>query len=151
MFSQFKLYVLGAAALAFIGLAGTVYVYKLKFEKAEIKQQVAEQQRDTMMEVNKQILSAQAEDAKLREKLYSDFKGARDEAEEFKRKLAEHDLNALATAKPGLITLYARRATERVLRDIEAAANGGTAETLPGSTDSGRNKAETSPPNSGSD
>lgn len=150
MFAQAKLYLYGAVLLAFVGLAGTLYVYKLKFEKAEILQQQAEQQRDTMMEVNKQILKAQEEDAKLRKKLFNDFKEARNDVEKYRKKIAEHDLSSLANNKPGLITLYARRATERVLRDIETAANG-TAETMPGATTGGHPGDETPPSDSGGD
>ena len=48
---------------------------------------------------------------------------ARDEAQRYQKKFEDHDLAKLATAKPGLVTRFARRATERVLNDIEAAIN----------------------------
>ena len=143
----FNLYIYGAVALVVIGLAGTVAVYKAKAETAQIKQEVAEQQRDTMLEVNQQILTANTEDAKLRDALYEDFKTARDDAEDYRTKLAKHDLSALAQAKPGLITRLARRATDKLLRQIEAAANSRATEEVSEPTDSGHSKVETSPPN----
>jgi hypothetical protein len=151
VFGLSNLYIYGAIALVLAGLVGTTYVYKLKFDKAQILQQVAEQQRDTMLKVNEQILEAQAADAKIRDKLYEDFKGARNEAETYRQKLADHDLSALAAAKPGLVTRLARRATDRVLRDIEAAANGGPTETVPESADSGHSETENPPTDSHSD
>ena len=137
----FNLYLYGGIAAMIIALSSATYIYKLKFDKALIQQQVAEQQRDTMLEVNNQILAANIADAKLRDKLYEDFKGARDDAETYRVTLAKHDLASLAAAKPGLITIYARRATDRVLRDIEAAAN--ASEAVPEPASSGHGDAKT--------
>jgi len=143
-----KFYIYGALALALLGSGAAVMIYKAKAETAVIKQEVAEQQRDTMMQVNKQILAAQAEDAKLRETIYADFKAARTETETYRQKLAKHDLSALAATKPGLVTRLARRATVRVLRDIEAAVNNPTDKTLPVSAPRRHGEAETSPADS---
>lgn len=123
MFSQAKLYLFGGALLAFCALSATAYIYKLKYDRADIERAVAQEQRDTMLEVNKQILAQNQLDATLRKKLYLDLKEARDAAEVFKQKLASHDLSKLARAKPGLLTLFARRATKRVLDDLESAVN----------------------------
>jgi len=150
MFTQAKIYILGVVVLAFIGLAGTTYIYKLKFDKAEIQRDAAVEQVRTALLINERIIAAQVEDDKLRNKLFADFKGARDDAEKFKVKLASHDLSSLAKAKPGLITIYARRATDRVLRDIEAAANG-TGPTMPVSPVSGHDTPPTPPTDSGGD
>lgn len=150
MFTQAKIYILGVVVLAFIGLAGTTYIYKLKFDKAEIQRDAAVEQVRTALLINERIIAAQVEDDKLRNKLFADFKGARDDAEKFKVKLASHDLSSLAKAKPGLITIYARRATDRVLRDIEAAANG-TGPTMPVSPVSGHDTPPTPSADSGSD
>ena len=143
-----KLYIYAAVVIVVLGLSGTVMLYKAKAETSKIKQQVAEKQRDTMLEINQSIIEATAKDAELRSQLYEEFKGARDESEQFKQKLAEHDLSALAAAKPDTLTRLARAATERVLRDIETAANGRSAEEVPESSSSGHSETEASPANS---
>lgn len=123
MLSQFKIYAFAASALVVIGLAGTLYVYKLKYEKAVVERADAIAQRDTMLAVNQQILDGIQKDAELKQKLYKDLEEARNAAETYKQKFAEHDLAKLAAAKPGLLTLRAQRATQRVLDSIEAAIN----------------------------
>jgi len=149
MFSQAKLYLFGGVLLALIALGTTAYIYKLKYERAEIERTQAQQQRDTMLEVNRQIIDGIARDASLRQKLYSDLKGARDAAETYKQKLASHDLSKLARAKPGLLTLLARRATKRVLDDIQTAVNRDAP--VPEPAERGQPEAETAPADGAAD
>lgn len=52
-----------------------------------------------------------------------DLAEARNAAQQYRQKFERHDLRKLAAAKPGLITRFARRATDRVLDDIESAIN----------------------------
>jgi predicted RNA-binding protein Jag len=132
------IYIYGVVAALIMTLAGTTYVLKIKLNTAEIKQEVAEDSLAAVTEANGRLLKAIEADTMLQTKLYNDYKAARDNANDYRQKLAEHDLSDLAKAKPGLITIYARRATERVLREIEAAANG-TSEALPIPPSSGSN------------
>lgn len=60
---------------------------------------------------------------------------ARQQAQNERRKFDGHDLAELAARRSGLVTRYARRATERVLADLQHAINGetGPGQPLPGS------------------
>jgi len=148
MFSQLKLYLYGGLALVVVALATTSYIYKLKLDKSEVQREVATQQRDTMVQINKQIIEGIEKDALLKEKLYAELKEAREDAEKFRQKLSAHNLSELARNKPGLITRFARRATERVLSDIEAAANGGDSQAMSEPSSGGHAPSETTPPDS---
>lgn len=141
MFANLKLYGLIAACVAIAGLASTAYIYKLKYDKADLQRASAIEQKEALEAINQNIIENIKKDAELRQQLYEDFKGARNEAESAKQKLASHDLSALAVAKPGLLTRLADRATQRVLDDIETAINQGT-ENVPESPASGHGEAK---------
>ncbi|WP_020675560.1 hypothetical protein [Geopsychrobacter electrodiphilus] len=76
-----------------------------------------------------------------------DLAAAREEAQQYRKKFDDHDLRKLAAAKPGLITRFARRATERVLSDIESAINR-KGDGLSGSADSRPGTAKAAPADS---
>lgn len=112
----------GAPALLILGIIGTIYWQQSRIETLNQELGRATDTIQTQKRTIQQIKSTVERNQKVLGEFNTEVKKIRRETGELEKTLSKHDLDELATEKPGLIQNRANSATKELLKNLEQAS-----------------------------